>query len=147
MTRGKWLIMLVIILGLGLLLTGCGGKNEPAKNPAPQDQVAEQPKTEEPKVEEPKKEEPKAEEPKNEEPKVEEPKKEEPKVEEPKKEAPAPSGPPTLTVKHTSGAPYDTCANCHAGGNMLTSVKLPSNHGNLDGAFATCSSCHTLKFQ
>jgi hypothetical protein len=30
---------------------------------------------------------------------------------------------------------------------MFTSVKLPSSHGNLTGAYSTCSNCHTLKFQ
>jgi hypothetical protein len=37
MKRGKWFILLMIILAVGLILTGCGSKNEPAKNPASQE--------------------------------------------------------------------------------------------------------------
>lgn len=125
MTRGKWLIMLVIILGLGVLLAGCGGKNEPAKNPAPQDQVAEQPLVEEPKIEEPKKE---------------EPKKEAPVPAPAPASAPASAGPPTLNVTHES---RENCAMCHTGGGML--LKAKPKH-TIDSNTPTCSVCHKLNF-
>ncbi|MDW7674825.1 MAG: hypothetical protein SCK28_09835 [Bacillota bacterium] len=159
---GKLLLLLVLMLAVGLVLTGCGGSQEPADDPAPVEdvveepkEVVEEPKEEEPAVEEPKEEEPAAEEPKVEEPKVEEPKKEEPKAEEPKKEEPKaeepkkeePAAPATITIKATHGLEgmYATspCGMCHQGGNSIKKEHpTPIAAGD---TIDTCKACHTVQ--
>lgn len=145
MTRGKWVLVLVLLLGT-LILVGCGGSDE--KTPAPdteQTQNKEEPKVEAPKVEEPKAEAPKVEEPKveapkAEAPKVEAPKAEVPKVEAPKAEVPKPASKPALNLAHDMSAAYANCKTCHAGKAMLS----PPPQHTIDASTASCSTCHTL---
>ena len=137
MTRGKWMLLLALLLGT-LLLIGCGSKEE-EKTPAPAaEQTQNTPAKEEPKAEAPKAEEPKAEAPKAEAPKVEAPKAEAPKAEAPTTTTTTKK---TLNLGHDLGATYaNNCATCHAGGAIFT--KKPPH--NIDASTLACTTCHTL---
>ena len=146
MTRIKWLIVLVSILGLGVLLAGCGSKNEPVKNPAAPEQVAEQPVVEAPKVEEPKQEAPAPiaapmPTPAAPTPAAPTPAAPTPAAPTPTPAAPAMAGPPALNVPHES---RDNCAMCHSGGAML--VKVKPNHA-IGSNTPICSTCHKINFK
>lgn len=146
MTRGKWMLLLALLLGT-LLLIGCGSKEE-EKTPAPAaEQTQNTPAKEEPKAE-PKEEAPKVEEQKTD-PKPEAPKEETPKTTTttPKTTTSAPTTTNTTTTKktlnlgHDLGATYaNNCATCHAGGAIFT--KKPPH--NIDGSTLACTTCHTL---